>query len=78
MVHVTLSWRSREDQVEDRRIDTMGCVGPYYQFLQILFIFLSLESESRSKLYFYLNEGGAMTSVICVNFAWITIKKICF
>jgi hypothetical protein len=30
VVHVAPSWRSHEDQVEDGRVDTTGCVGPCY------------------------------------------------
>jgi hypothetical protein len=29
-VHVTPSQRLHKRQVEDRRIDATGCVGPYY------------------------------------------------
>jgi hypothetical protein len=29
-VHVAPSWRLRRRQVEDGRVDVMGCVGPYY------------------------------------------------
>jgi hypothetical protein len=30
VVHVAPSWRLHRRQVEDRRVDVMGCVGPYY------------------------------------------------
>jgi hypothetical protein len=30
VVHVTSSWRLREDEVEDRRVDAMGCIGLFY------------------------------------------------
>jgi hypothetical protein len=30
MVHVASSWRSREDEVEDRRVDAMGCIRLFY------------------------------------------------
>jgi hypothetical protein len=30
MVHVASSRRSRGDEVEDRRIDVMGCIGLFY------------------------------------------------
>jgi hypothetical protein len=29
VVHVAPSRRSREDQVEDGRVDAMDCIGPY-------------------------------------------------
>jgi hypothetical protein len=29
VVHVAPSRRLRKDQVEDRRVDTTGCVGPF-------------------------------------------------
>jgi hypothetical protein len=30
VVHMAPSWRLCQDQVEDGRVDAMGCVGPYY------------------------------------------------
>jgi hypothetical protein len=30
MVHVAPSWRLRQSQVEDGRVDVTGCIGPYY------------------------------------------------
>jgi hypothetical protein len=30
VVHVAPSQRSRRSQVEDRRVDAMGCNGPFY------------------------------------------------
>jgi hypothetical protein len=36
MVHVAPSWRLHQDQVEDKWIDVMGCVGPYYPYFTIL------------------------------------------
>jgi hypothetical protein len=30
MVHVTSSHRLRRDQVEDRRVDVTGYIGPFY------------------------------------------------
>jgi hypothetical protein len=38
MVHVASPWRSREDQVEDRRGIAMGCIGPYYPCFAIFFV----------------------------------------
>jgi hypothetical protein len=30
VVHVAPSWRLRQRQVEDRRVDATGCVRPFY------------------------------------------------
>jgi hypothetical protein len=30
MVHVALSWRSREDEAEDGLVDVLGCIGLFY------------------------------------------------
>jgi hypothetical protein len=39
MVHMASSWRSREDEAEDRRVDTTDCIGachPYFSFSRIM------------------------------------------
>jgi hypothetical protein len=38
VVHVTASWRSREDEAEDRRIDAMGCIGFFYPYYAIFIV----------------------------------------
>jgi hypothetical protein len=38
VVHIASSRRSREDQAEDGRIDTMGCIGPCYLCFVIFYI----------------------------------------
>jgi hypothetical protein len=40
VVHVASSWRSCEDEVEDRRVDAMGCIRPFYPYLTV-FVVLS-------------------------------------
>jgi hypothetical protein len=38
VVHVAPSWRLHQSQVEDGRIDAMGCVGLYYHCYVIFFL----------------------------------------
>jgi hypothetical protein len=38
VVHVAPSRRSREDQVEDRWVNAMGCVGPYYPYFTVFYV----------------------------------------
>jgi hypothetical protein len=38
MVHVSSSWRSRRDQVEDRHVDAMGCVRSCYPYFVVFII----------------------------------------
>jgi hypothetical protein len=35
VVHVTPSWRSIEDQVEDGQVDVIGCFRPCYPYFAI-------------------------------------------
>jgi hypothetical protein len=35
-VHVVPSWRLRQSQVEDGRVDATGCIGPFYHTFVIL------------------------------------------
>jgi hypothetical protein len=44
---VALSWRSREDQVEDGRVDATGCVGPYYHYFAVFDVL-----DTRGNLFF--------------------------
>jgi hypothetical protein len=50
VVHMTPSRRSREDQVENGRIDTMGCVRPCYHYFAVFIIL-----DHMSILIFYLD-----------------------
>jgi hypothetical protein len=38
VVYVTLSWRLRQGQVEDGRVDVMSCIGPCYSCFAIFII----------------------------------------
>jgi hypothetical protein len=38
IVHVAPSWRSHEDQVEDRQVDVMGCIRPCYPYFAIFHV----------------------------------------
>jgi hypothetical protein len=38
MVHVALSQRLRQDQVEDGRVDATCCVGSYYSCFVIFYV----------------------------------------
>jgi hypothetical protein len=38
VVHVVSSWRSREDEVENRRVDAMGYTGPFYSYFVIFVV----------------------------------------
>jgi hypothetical protein len=38
MVHVAPLWGSREDQVEDGRVDATGYIGPCYPYFAIFFV----------------------------------------
>jgi hypothetical protein len=38
MVHVTPSWRLCQDQIEDRRVDAMGCVRLCYAYFTFFYI----------------------------------------
>jgi hypothetical protein len=38
VVHVASSWRSREDEVKDERVDAMGCIRLFYPNFTIFFI----------------------------------------
>jgi hypothetical protein len=38
VVRVTLSWRSREDEVEDGRIDAANCIGLFYPYFTVLVV----------------------------------------
>jgi hypothetical protein len=38
VVHMAPSWRLRQSQVEDGRVNAMGCVGPYYPCFTIFFL----------------------------------------
>jgi hypothetical protein len=35
VVHVTPSWRLRQDQVKDGRVDAIGCVVPCYPYFVV-------------------------------------------
>jgi hypothetical protein len=35
---VAPSWRLRRDEVEDRRVDIMGCVRSYYPYFIIFYV----------------------------------------
>jgi hypothetical protein len=35
---VAPSWRLRRDQVEDGRVDAMGCVGPDYPYFAVFYL----------------------------------------
>jgi hypothetical protein len=35
---VTSSRRLRRNQVEDRRIDVTGCIGPYYPYFTVFYV----------------------------------------
>jgi hypothetical protein len=39
VMHVTLSRRSREDQVKDGQVDATGCIGPYYPYFADFIVF---------------------------------------
>jgi hypothetical protein len=38
VVHVAPSWRSREDQVEDGRVDALGYVRPCYPYFVVFIV----------------------------------------
>jgi hypothetical protein len=38
VVHVASSRRLRQDQVEDRRVDAMGCVRAYYSYFVVFYV----------------------------------------
>jgi hypothetical protein len=38
VVHVAPSWRLGRDQVEDGRVDAMGCVGPDYPYFVVFYV----------------------------------------
>jgi hypothetical protein len=38
VVHIASSRRSREDQVEDGRVNAMGCIGLCYLYFVIFYI----------------------------------------
>jgi hypothetical protein len=38
MVHMILSRRLRQDQVEDERVDTTCCVGPCYPYFVVFIV----------------------------------------
>jgi hypothetical protein len=38
MVHMASSWRFHRVEAEDRRVDMMGCVGPFYPNFAIFII----------------------------------------
>jgi hypothetical protein len=38
-VHVALSWRSHGHEIEDGRVDAMGCIGLFYTNIVVLVVF---------------------------------------
>jgi hypothetical protein len=39
MVHVASLWRWRRVKAENRRVNAMGCVGPFYPNFAVFFVF---------------------------------------
>jgi hypothetical protein len=40
MVHMTSSWRLRRVQAEDRRVDAMSCIVPFYPNFVVFYVLL--------------------------------------
>jgi hypothetical protein len=38
VVHVAPSWRLRRVQAEDRRVDAIGCIGPFYPRIIVFYV----------------------------------------
>jgi hypothetical protein len=38
VVYMSPLWMSREDQVEDGRVDTTGCIGPFYLKIVVFYV----------------------------------------
>jgi hypothetical protein len=38
VAHVTSSWRSRENEVEDGRVNETGCIGPFYPYFVVFVV----------------------------------------
>jgi hypothetical protein len=53
MVHMASSWRSRGDEVEDRWVDAMGCIGLFYPNFAI---FVVLDHKGNLVISFPINR----------------------